>query len=284
MGRWRRKRKKSIALALGGGGVRGLAHVPVLQLLDELDLRPAIMAGTSMGAVVGALYSSGMSGLEIRELIDGHIVHPDDTLKEVIGKRKGILEWVTSLLPELHRGGLVNVDRFLGRLFGKVAECDFQELKIPLSIVATDYWSCEQVVIDRGPVMPAVRASMAVPGIFAPVQLDGRVLVDGGVVNNLPYDLLLGRADVVIAVDVGGEREPGRHTVPSAIESIMGALDIMSASALKRKLAVSQPDILLHPRILDIDMLEFAKSHDVLDQSADAVNELRERLRDLGLA
>ena len=258
--------------------------MPVLQLLDELDLRPSIMAGTSMGAVVGALYSSGMSGLEIRELIEGHIVHPDDTLKEVIGKRKGILEWVTSLLPELHRGGLVNVDRFLGRLFGKVAECDFEELKIPLSIVATDYWSCEQVVMDRGPVMPAVRASMAVPGIFAPVQLDGRVLVDGGVVNNLPYDLLLGRVDVVIAVDVGGEREPGRHTVPSAIESIMGALDIMSASALKRKLALSEPDILLHPRILDIDMLEFSRSHDVLEQSADAVNELGERLRDLGLA
>ena len=177
-------KRKSVGLALGGGGVRGLAHIPVLELLDELDLKPAVIVGTSIGGIIGALYASGRSGSDIRHLIEEHTIHPNDGLKGVLDKTGGILKWVTSLLPELHRGGLLNVDRLLGTLLNGISESTFLDLEIPLSVVATDYWNSSQVVFDRGPVMPAVRASMAVPGVFTPVLLDNMVLVDGGIVNN----------------------------------------------------------------------------------------------------
>jgi NTE family protein len=275
--------KKTIGLALGGGGVRGLAHIPVLELLDEVGLRPAVIAGTSMGAVIGALYASGMSGADIRQLIWEHTIHHSHGLKEVVEQGSTLLEWATSLLPEIHRGGLVNVDRLLGKLLGKVGEGDFEQLEIPLYVVATDFWRSSQVVLESGPVLQAVRASMAVPGVFAPVKVEGRVLFDGGVVNNLPYDLLTGWLDVVIAVNVSSDRTPGARSVPSTVDSIMGALDIMQAAALALKLEVSTPDIMINHTVRDVGMLEFVRSTEVLDGSACLKGELRERLAAAGL-
>jgi NTE family protein len=275
--------KKTFGLALGGGGVRGLAHIPVLEELDELGLRPSAIAGASMGAIIGALYASGMTGADIRLLIEEHTLHRSHGLKEIIGQGTTLLEWVTSLLPEIHRGGLVNVDRLLGKLLGKVGELDFGQLEIPLYVVATDFWSSSQVVFESGPVLQAVRASMAVPGVFAPVTVSGRILVDGGVVNNLPYDLLSGWLDIVIAVDVCSERTPGIKSVPSSVESIMGALDIMQAAQLAGKLRISGPDILIRHCIRDLGILEFGKSGEVLDGSAGVREELRGRLAAVGL-
>jgi NTE family protein len=275
--------KKTFGLALGGGGVRGLAHIPVLEELDELGLRPSAIAGTSMGALIGALYASGMTGGDIRLLIEEHTLHHSHGLKEMLEQGNTLLEWVTSLLPEIHRGGLVNVDRLLGKLLGKVGEGDFEQLLIPLYVVTTDFWSSGQVILESGPVLQAVRASMAVPGIFAPVTVSGRVLIDGGVVNNLPYDLLTGWLDVVIAVDVCSERTPGMHSVPSTVESIMGALDIMQAAELAGKLEISRPDILIRHSIRDIGILEFGKSGEVLDGSAGVREELRAKLAACGL-
>jgi NTE family protein len=263
--------------------VRGLAHIQVLELLDELGLRPAAIAGTSMGAVLGALYSSGMSGADIRRLVWDHTIHHGHGLKEVIEQGSTLLEWVTSMLPEIHRGGLVNVDRLLGKLLGKVGEGDFEQLEIPLYVVATDFWRSKQVVLESGPVLQAVRASMAVPGVFAPVNVDGRVLFDGGVVNNLPYDLLTGWLDVVIAVNVRSERTPGTHSVPSTVDSIMGALDIMQAEALAWKLEISAPDIMINHTVRDVGMLEFVRSAEVLDGSECLKAELRGRLAAAGL-
>lgn len=269
--------KKRIGIALGGGGVRGLAHIAVLETLDDLGVRPAAIAGCSMGAILGALYAAGRSGAEIRELVEHHTVTGDDTLRDVLRKGATLLRWVTGFAPERQRGGLVNADRFLGYLLGPLEDADFADLETRLVVVATDYWSAECVVLEEGAVLPAVRASMAVPGVFAPVTHEGRVLVDGGLVDPVPYGQLVG-CDVIVAVDVGGERRPGRKETPSAVEAMVGALEIMQTAALNRRLERDRPDILVRPRIRDVEMLDFTRIDTVMRQSRNAIDELRAKL------
>ena len=100
----------NLGIALGGGGVRGLAHVPILQVLDDLQMRPAVVAGTSMGAIVGALYASGMSAREIREIIAKRLILKDDTWRDVIEKREDLLKWVYAFKPDLTGSGLINAE------------------------------------------------------------------------------------------------------------------------------------------------------------------------------
>lgn len=272
---------KRIGLALGGGGVRGLAHIPVLELLDELALRPCAIAGTSMGAVLGALYASGLSGRRIRELVEGHTIMEGDTFRDVLGKRSSLLEWVGALMPRRGGGGLIDGERFLSRLFAGIGKSTFAELEIPLIVVATDYWAYEEVVFTDGELLPAIRASMAVPGAFKPVVMDGRVLVDGGIVNLVPYDHLRGRCDVTVAVEVGRDKAPGRREPPGVLHSILGAFDILQTAALDRKLADSGPEILVRMRIRDVEILDFTKAAEVFRQAKPEIARLRKRLAEV---
>jgi len=267
-----------LGLALGGGGVRGFAHVCILELLDEMGLRPSVIAGTSMGAVIGALYASGMSGKDLRELTREYSIQDGDTLKDVIKKRSYLARWLRALLPEWRRGGLISIDRFLVSALEPFLGITFEELKTPLVVVATDFWTAEEVVMDSGDVATAVRASMAIPGAFVPVCRDGRVLVDGGLVNQVPYDRLRGRCDITVAVDVGGERRSDDGHMPRVGEAVGGALDIMQRAAFDRRLASSPPDILVRAPIHGIPTLGFTRIGDVLHQAEPAVAELRHRL------
>jgi NTE family protein len=185
------KQMKKIGLALGGGGVRGLAHISVLEVLDDLDYKPSIIAGTSMGAIIGALYASGMSGKDIRKLVKRHIISKDDKLRDVLDKRAHILEWTSAFAPGHARGGILKADKFYNHLFGEIGKTTFEELEIPLIVIATDYWTAEEVVFKTGELLPAVKASAAIPVVFAPVSIGERILVDGGVVNEVPYERLL---------------------------------------------------------------------------------------------
>jgi NTE family protein len=272
---------KRLGLALGGGGVRGFAHICVLELLDELGLRPSIIAGSSVGAVIGALYASGMSGKDIRKLAREYSIQDGDTLKDVMKKRSHLLTWLRALVPERKRGGLVSIDRFLVSALEPIKDVTFEGLKIPLIVVATDFWTAEEVVIEKGDVATAVRASVAIPGAFTPVSLGGRVLVDGDLVNQVPFDHLKGRCDVVIAVDVSGERPSDDGQVPGVAEAAFGALDIMQKVAFDRKLASSRPDILVRAPLRGIPVLAFTKIGEVLHQMEPAVGELRGRLSEL---
>ena len=183
-----------IGLALGGGGVRGLAHIPILETLDDFGIKPSIIAGTSMGAIIGALYASGMSGKEIRERISRHLILKDDTWRDIIAKKSDLLKLVTAFSAEFPRGGFINTQGFFEYLFSEIKKRTFEELEVPLLVIAADYWTAEEIVFETDALLPALQASMAVPGVFAPVSIGGRVLVDGGVVNLVPYDHLLERA------------------------------------------------------------------------------------------
>jgi NTE family protein len=272
---------KRLGLALGGGGVRGFAHIRVLELLDEMELRPSVIAGSSIGAVIGALYASGMSGKSIRELAGEYSIQPGDTLRDVMKKRSSLLKWLGALIPERRRGGIVSIDRFLASSLDPLMAVTFDDLEIPLVVVATDFWTAEEVVIESGNVATAVRASVAIPGMFTPVSLDGRVLVDGDLVNRVPYDHLKGRCDVTIAVDVTGERLSDPGHVPRVADAIFGAFDIMQTAALGHKLAVSEPDILVRAPIRGIRGLDFTKIGEVLQQMGPAIEDLRGRLSEL---
>jgi NTE family protein len=274
---------KRLGLALGGGGVRGFAHICVLEVLDELGIRPSVIAGSSIGAVIGALYASGMSGKDIRELAREYSIQDGDTLKDVMKKRSHLAQWLRALIPERRRGGLISIDRFLASALEPFLGITFGDLKIPLIVVATDFWTAEEVAIDKGDVATAVRASMAVPGAFTPVTMNGRVLVDGDLVNLLPYDLLKGRCDVGVAVDVSGERRSAGGHVPRVAESVFGALDIMQKAALDLKLASATPDVLIRAPICGIPVLAFTKIGEVLRQMEPTVGEVRRQLYALEL-
>jgi NTE family protein len=268
-----------IGLALGGGGVRGLAHIPILETLDDLGIKPSIISGTSMGAIIGALYASGMSGKEIRERISRHLILKDDTWRDIIAKKGHLLKWVSAFSPELARGGFINTQGFFEYLFSEIKRRTFEELEVPLLVIAADYWTAEEIVLESDDLHPALQASMAVPGVFAPVSIGGRVLIDGGVVNLVPYDHLLERADFIIAVDVSRVRHPNKNEIPSALESVLGAFNIMQASALAEKMRERKPDIYVQPKIQDVRMLDFAKTEEVFLQAAPAVELLKKRLK-----
>ena len=269
---------KRIGLALGGGGVRGLAHVLVLELLDEMGHKPVVISGTSMGAIIGALYASGLSGKAIRERICAHITARGHAWRELMRRRSEPRQWLDACAQALGFGRIVKTDRFLRCLLTGISRGNFSELDIPLIVIAADYWGAEEVVLGTGDLLSAVRASMAIPGVLAPVCIDGRVLVDGGFVNLVPFDHIMDRCDLSIAVNVARIRTLGRQTVPGKLESILGTIGIMQAATLAEKAKHRQPGILFRPDIRDVRMFDFGKVEDVFRQTALAVDGLREKI------
>jgi NTE family protein len=250
-----------IGLALGGGSAKGLAHAGVLRWLEEHRIPVDVIAGTSMGALVGGAYATGLSPAQIGDLLSGAnwdgILRPDPpfALKSVrrkqdaraypvgleLGLRGGRLRLPSGFNPG-HRIGLL-----LSRIALPFPEPqEFDDLPIPFRCVATDMEKGEPVVLSRGSLGGALRASMAIPGVFDPVRLDGRLLSDGGVLNNVPVDVVRGMgADVVIAVNVASAGfEPLHETAAGlADRAISLMLDELTASRLGAADLVILPDL-----------------------------------------
>jgi len=259
------KAPKKIGLALGGGGARGLAHLHVFEALDELGVRPHAISGTSIGAVMGSLYASGLSGLEIRNLVDQLLVMKVDKFSDVF-TRRDVLKWVKMIDPVFHKGALLRGERFIQFLAESMACTTFEELEIPLRVSTTDYCKGIESVFDSGDLLSAVHASMAIPGIFSPVEREGRLLVDGGLVNPLPYNLLRNDCDFIIAVDVSGSLE-NPIKPPGFFDAMFSSFSIVQASLISKQLQVDPPDIYLKPNLHGIRLLEFHKSEQILTQS-----------------
>lgn len=272
---------KTFGLALGGGGVRGLAHALVLEALDEMDCRPSIIAGTSIGAIMGALYASGLSGRTIRETIQKNIISRRDTLRDIFTKRSDLLKVVRTVAFERGPGGTLKPDRFLNFLLAAVHKRTFEELEIPLLVIAADYWRGEEVVLAKGELLPALKASIAIPGVFAPVTIGDRKLLDGGIVNLVPYEHVLGRCDVSIAVNVAGTRTPGKNRMPNVWESVLGSFQLMQEVTFAAKMKCRRPDISIHPKITDVPLLAFGNAAQVLRQSVPAVKEMKKKIEEI---
>lgn len=223
---------------MSGGGARGLAHIGVLHALEGAGIRPEAIAGTSMGAILGAAYAAGRTLGELR------------SVSAELGSFSRVIGLADLAIP---RSGLIkgaSLARFLGDLFSP--HRTFETLTLPLAVAAVDLRQAEDVALTTGDLLQAVRASMAVPGIFPPVEWEGRLLVDGGVLNNLPVDLArqLG-AQVVLAVDVGldprAEEIWQRSRLPKLGVHMWRAASVMMARSTAAKLAQSPPDILIRP-------------------------------------
>lgn len=269
-----------IGIALGGGGAKGLSHVLLLEVIDEFGIRPHKIAGTSIGAIVGVLYASGLRASAIREYIEELSLTEKNRFPDA-PTRKNVLKWLRFIDIGWKVGGLLRADAFLNHLMERVKVRNFEELAIPLCVVAADFWNRSQVVFDTGDIRTAVHASMAVPGIFTPVVVDKQVLVDGGVVNPVPYDLLLDDCDITVAVDVMGNRTESANLIPSFSESIFNTFQIMEKTILRHKIAARPPDIYISPEIVDIQMLEFYKADEIFKQAQSAKEQLRRELEGL---
>lgn len=264
-----------IGLALGSGGARGLAHVAILETLDELGIRPHRIAGTSIGAVMGALYAAGRSGAELRHLIGQLTVEDGDTLADILFEKE-TFKWLEFFDLELGGGGLIDSSGFIHYLGELIGHDRFGLLEIPLAVVAADLWSGAQVVFRSGALLPAIKASIAIPGIFEPVEYQGRHLVDGGTVNPLPFDQLPD-CDLTIAVDVTGELS-GHDGPPSYTETLFYSIHNMEQRILTQKLKEQRPDIYLRPEIRDVRALQFYRAEEVYRQSSAVTTELKQQL------
>lgn len=231
-----------------------------------------------MGAIIGALYASGMHAKDIEERVRQHIVLKDDNLRSLIKKSKHLTTWLKAFSPDFSSSGLMTADGLFKHLFSELQHRQFSELEIPFAAVACDYWSGTGIVQDQGDLLTAIKASMAVPGVFAPVERQGRFLIDGGVVNNLPYELVQQHADICIAVDVTNLPAKKNSEPPNALEVATGALDIMQYESLRKRLEDSQPDILIRPHIESVDLFDFHKIEYVLQTGNKEATKLKDQL------
>jgi NTE family protein len=272
--------RPTVGIALGAGGANGLAHIPMLEALDELSITPHRIAGSSIGAIIGALYASGMSGREIRELVEVFIISPGEGLVEEL-LNKDALRWVEFIEIELGKGGLLNSEGFISFLYDTLKHDNFEALGIPLKVTAADMWTRSGVVLESGQLLPAIKASMALPGIFQPVVIDNRVLIDGGTVNPVPYDLLMADCDIVIGIDVSGVHTQPDSLIPGYFETLFNSAKVMQQAIMTEKLRRQQPAIYIAPRIVDVRALEFYRAQQVFEQAGPAKQELKQRLAQL---
>lgn len=250
-------------LALGGGGVKGLAHIALLKKLDQLEIKPHSISGTSMGAIIGALYAAGLSGEEIEERVKSHLFSSKDGLKKTYERRRHLVKWVKVFALEKSRGGLFTAEGLFDHLFTEIRELYFKDLNIPFTAVATNFHSGKEVALNSGPLLDSVRASMAVPGIFAPVTVNEQLLIDGGLVNNVPYEYVSSKNGLIVASDVISLSQTSE---PKMTQVLTGALSIMLRSATEQKFALYPPDFIFRPNTDNIDAFDFHKIAKVLDR------------------
>jgi NTE family protein len=262
-----------VAIALGGGGARGIAHVVALEALDEMGIRPVAIAGTSMGAVVGTAYAAGIEGRAIRSHILRVLRNRSDVTSKLLRARVG--RFADLVLRGRGNPVLLDPEICLDLFWPARMPSRFEDLAIKTIIVATNYLDRNEVAYETGLLRPAVAGSMAIPGLFRPVIFGDGVLIDGGAVNPLPYDLLLGHADIVVAVDVTfGGRQTKRRT-PSPFASMFGAAQIMQGAITAQKLKLRAPDILVRPRVENFAVLDFFRASQILRAAEDSKEELK---------
>ncbi|AUL99462.1 patatin [Rhodocyclaceae bacterium] len=291
----RNESRPMIGVALGGGAARGWAHLGVLAALEEEGVRPDVIAGCSIGALVGAAYASGKLA-ELTQWAES-------------------LDWqkVVSMLDIGLKGGLIRGDKVVQYCARHFMATDFQRLSMPFACVATELDSGREVWLRQGEVADAVRASIALPGLIAPVMRNGRILVDGGLVNPVPVSLCRAMgADLVVAVDVGtdlvgrmrrrmsqhdlspdswgqrllsmvglgnGDDDSDTPSLPSLATILTASINIMQMRIARSRLAGEPADVLITPRVAQLRIMDFDHAAEAIAEGRAAVERARPTLR-----
>jgi len=279
-----------IGLALSGGGARGIAHVGVLKVLEEMRVPIHCVTGTSMGAIVGGTFASGTPPRRLEELVlaaNWNELFRDQPPRDEISMRRKGDDYKTLFAPEfgVKDGGLalpkgviagVSIEAFFRVLAEPaIGISDFRKLPIPFEAMATDIETGDSVVLSRGSVAQAMRASMSVPGAITPVEIDGRLLVDGGIANNLPIDQARKLcADVVIAVNISTPPLT-RKEITSALSVAGQLVNFLGKQTVDQQLKSMGPrDVLIEPVLGTISAGSFSRSAEAIQLGEDATRKL----------
>jgi NTE family protein len=266
---------KSFALALSAGGARGLAAIAVLEVLDELEIKPAAIAGVSIGAAIGAAYAAGIPAKTIRRNTLEVAHRRSQTLAKLMRARAATLTEMFS--TSLGNPMLLDAEKLAATFLPSTVPEDFSGLGIPLTVVATDLYHRSEVTFTSGPLRTAIAASMAIPGLLRPIEFDGRVLIDGGAVNPLPFEHLRGKADVVIAIDntVGPTETRG---VPQPWECLLATFQVMGHVITTEKLKHGAPDLILRQDMSLFRLLDFFQASAILRVAEQKKPEIKEQI------
>lgn len=255
---------KKIGLALGGGGARGLSHIMFIKALDELGIKPYIISGTSIGSIIGGFYAGGMTGEELEHLTEHISIREiskmiDLTVLKPAGlvKGKGVMQFMEEHLPVL----------------------EFENLKIPLKIIATDFWNKKEVIFESGSLLDAIRSSISIPAVFVPYQIGSTILIDGGIVNPLPMSAIRDQCDILIAIDVSGTMVPHKNNIkPSLFDSVMNAFGIMESTLVESHLEDYKPELYVKPRLENVQVLDFHKAKSIMKSVHKDVDAFKKQL------
>ena len=236
------------------------------------------IAGSSIGAIVGAAMAAGMPGSEIRAYALATLGNRTEVLSRFWRLRPASMR---AMVSEGFRVGQFDIERLLKAFLPERIPHSFTRLAIPMKVVATDYYANAEAVIEHGELYRALAASAAMPAVFRPVRCDGRVMIDGGISNPLPFDHLRGLADIVIAVDVVGTPAGDPARIPARLDSLFGATQLMMQSIIRLKTREGAPDIMLRPEVSRFRVLDFLKAADILQASGGVRDDLRRKLAEV---
>jgi NTE family protein len=268
-----------IGLALGGGSARGLTHITMLEVFDELGLKPSVIAGCSIGSLIGSAYASGISARDIREHTERLLSNPVDAFNYVFGAKRARLPDLLALrgLTSLHMQGEKLVELALPDGIPALIE----HTQIPFKVIATDYDAMEERVFIAGPLVRAVGASIAIPGVILGPTIDGHVHVDGGVTNPVPFDHVCEGTDFVVAIDVTGRPPPPVRLHHSNMELAIGSLLIMFHQLAELRRKVKPPDIYVAPPLIAFSWGDFFKLKELFAAAQPAKDQLKRELDSL---
>lgn len=267
-----------IGVAFGGGGARGIAHILMIEAFEELGIKPSIISGSSIGAIIGAYLASGIDSKEMKIILDKILYPKNNRLIYDFLLKSDVIKALKVFDPQFIKSGLIKGDKFQNLVMSNLKAQTFEELEIPLKLVSTDYHRKEEVIFEKGNLAQAVRASYSLPGLFTPLKIDNRILIDGGAVNPLPFDILINECDITVALDVSAPSSKKKNEIPQTFDSIFTTYQTMQNSINQQKMKFIKPDIYIKPEILDVRVFDFTKDQLIFKQAKPAKEKLKRKL------
>ncbi len=252
---------KRIGLALGGGGARGIAHIAFIKAMEEMGMRPSVISGTSSGAIAGAMYAGGVSPDEMLNIV-----------KDAVNLR-GVFRYFSP--ASMRANGVVPTAarKALERMLPKKT---FEELDIPLRIVATRFHTLKERVFSEGEIMGPLMASIALPSAFPPQTVDGEYYMDGGATNIVPFDIIRRECDVLVAIDVSAVRPNNFKPTPKLSSSATWAAT--QEALMQLKLQQCPVEVMERPVFDSVGTMEFVKFNQIYSRAEEYIPGFKQKL------